>query len=118
MEVRPSIVGTTAETYPSTAHDAPVTADDVPTRHGQFTPRYSNSVVRVAAEVGLAVMVMRDGMDGETRFQYPAEKVVEEYRSHASQEAEPADRPNPTVSGETVPAEEPAAAPDHTTVTA
>lgn len=84
MQVQPASGGASIEVSTHQAVEtAAVPFDNAPPQEGAVaSPTYSNQMIKVTAETGLAVMVMRDGFSGDVRFQYPAEKVAKEYESH------------------------------------
>lgn len=87
MEIRPSNVGASVDAAQPAARDAPVAARQDRPAEADLIPTYSNAIIRISPEAGLAVMEIRDGLNGEVRFQYPAEQVVREYE-HAAKPAQ------------------------------
>ncbi|MBF0130824.1 MAG: hypothetical protein HQL33_12620 [Alphaproteobacteria bacterium] len=70
-------------------------------------PKFMSPVIRVDASAGLAVLVVRDGDSGDVRAQYPAKKVVEEYRTHGAPAQPQAQLPQETpASGQPVQAQD------------
>lgn len=49
---------------------------------------FTSPVIKVDADTGLALIVVRDGSTGEQLNQYPSKKVVEEYQRHQAAPAE------------------------------
>jgi hypothetical protein len=49
---------------------------------------FTSPVIKVDADTGLALIVVRDGSTGEQLDQYPSKKVVEEYQRHQIDTAE------------------------------
>lgn len=89
MEIRP-LDATTATNAQETARKAesPEPAA-TPQANLMQPPGYMTPIIKVEPTVGLALLVVRDANTGEVQAQYPAERVVEEYRHAEAKGAAP-----------------------------